>query len=72
MTTIGILGTGRMVMRLATLFADRGHVVTLGSHRLGPCEGGRMSHSAAQRAGAAVTHGTLALTLHGHSEGDPR
>ena len=31
MTKIGILGTGRMVMRLATLFADRGHVVTLGS-----------------------------------------
>ena len=31
MTTIGILGTGRMALRLATLFADRGHAVTLGS-----------------------------------------
>ena len=31
MTKIGILGTGRMALRLATLFADRGHVVTLGS-----------------------------------------
>jgi hypothetical protein len=29
--TIGILGTGRMALRLATLFADRGHAVTLGS-----------------------------------------
>ena len=49
MTTIGILGTGRMVMRLATLFADRGHVVTLGSHRFGPREGGRMSHFSSTR-----------------------
>src|SRR4051812_13662855 len=31
MTTIGILGTGRVALRLATLFADRGHNVTLGS-----------------------------------------
>ena len=31
MTTIGILGTGRMALRLARLFADQGHVVTLGS-----------------------------------------
>jgi predicted dinucleotide-binding enzyme len=31
MTTIGILGTGRMALRLATLFADRDHTVTLGS-----------------------------------------
>ena len=31
MATIGILGTGRMALRLATLFADRGHAVTLGS-----------------------------------------
>src|SRR5215470_9529557 len=29
--TIGILGTGRMALRLAGLFADRGHAVTLGS-----------------------------------------
>src|SRR5512147_3072699 len=29
--TIGILGTGRMALRLATLFADQGHAVTLGS-----------------------------------------
>jgi predicted dinucleotide-binding enzyme len=29
--TIGILGTGRMALRLATLFADQGHGVTLGS-----------------------------------------
>ena len=31
MTTIGILGTGRMARRLARLFADQGHAVTLGS-----------------------------------------
>ena len=31
MTTIGILGTGRMALRLARLFADQGHAVTLGS-----------------------------------------
>jgi len=31
-----------------------------------------MSYSAAQRAGAAVTHRALALTLHGHPKGDPR
>ena len=31
MTTIGILGTGRMALRLAKLFADQGHSVTLGS-----------------------------------------
>ena len=31
MTTIGILGTGRMALRLANLFADRGHAVILGS-----------------------------------------
>jgi len=31
MTTIGILGTGRMALRLANLFADQGHGVTLGS-----------------------------------------
>ena len=31
MTTIGILGTGRMGTRLATLFADVGHQVVLGS-----------------------------------------
>ena len=30
-TTIGILGTGRMAVRLAKLFADRGHQVILGS-----------------------------------------
>src|SRR5262245_6439978 len=29
--TIGILGTGRMALRLATLFANQGHAVTLGS-----------------------------------------
>src|SRR5262249_51317811 len=28
---IGILGTGRMALRLASLFADQGHAVTLGS-----------------------------------------
>jgi hypothetical protein len=32
-TTIGILGTGRMGVRLARLFADRGHRVLLGSRR---------------------------------------
>ena len=31
MTTIGILGTGRMALRLANLFAERGHAVVLGS-----------------------------------------
>ena len=31
MTTIGILGTGRMGVRLALLFADMGHQVILGS-----------------------------------------
>ncbi len=31
MTTIGILGTGRMARRLARLFADLGHAVTVGS-----------------------------------------
>ena len=31
MTTIGILGTGRMAVRLAALFHDRGHRVALGS-----------------------------------------
>ena len=31
MTTIGILGTGRMALRLAKLFADQGHSVKLGS-----------------------------------------
>jgi predicted dinucleotide-binding enzyme len=31
MNTIGILGTGRMAVRLATLFAHRGHRVILGS-----------------------------------------
>jgi predicted dinucleotide-binding enzyme len=31
MNTIGILGTGRMAVRLAALFADRGHHVILGS-----------------------------------------
>jgi len=31
MTTIGILGTGRMAVRLAQLFADSGHQVVLGS-----------------------------------------
>jgi predicted dinucleotide-binding enzyme len=30
-TTIGILGTGRMAVRLAQLFADSGHQVVLGS-----------------------------------------
>jgi predicted dinucleotide-binding enzyme len=35
MTTIGILGTGRMALRLAGLFADRGHPVTLGSRTPG-------------------------------------
>ncbi len=30
-TTIGILGTGRMAVRLAKLFTDRGHAVILGS-----------------------------------------
>ena len=32
-TTIGILGTGRMGIRLASLFADCGHRVLLGSRR---------------------------------------
>lgn len=32
-TTIGILGTGRMGVRLARLFAGRGHQVLLGSRR---------------------------------------
>jgi 8-hydroxy-5-deazaflavin:NADPH oxidoreductase len=32
-TTIGILGTGRMGVRLASLFADCGHRVLLGSRR---------------------------------------
>jgi len=31
MTTIGILGTGRMAVRIAQLFADSGHQVVLGS-----------------------------------------
>jgi predicted dinucleotide-binding enzyme len=31
MVTIGILGTGRMGVRLALLFADLGHKVILGS-----------------------------------------
>ena len=35
MTTIGILGTGRMALRLATLFADQGHAVKLGSRTPG-------------------------------------
>ena len=30
-TTIGVLGTGRMVVRLARLFAERGHRVRLRS-----------------------------------------
>lgn len=34
MTTIGILGTGRMAVRLAALFADRGHAVSLGSREV--------------------------------------
>jgi predicted dinucleotide-binding enzyme len=35
MTTIGILGTGRMAVRLAALFRDRGHQVRLGSRTPG-------------------------------------
>lgn len=31
MTTIGILGTGRMGVRLAQMFAQAGHTVVLGS-----------------------------------------
>jgi len=30
---IGILGTGRMGVRLAMMFADAGHEITLGSPR---------------------------------------
>jgi len=35
MKTIGILGTGRMALRLARLFTDQGHAVTLGSRTPG-------------------------------------
>jgi 8-hydroxy-5-deazaflavin:NADPH oxidoreductase len=43
MTTIGILGTGRMALRLATLFADLGHAVTLGSRA--PARGRALAHA---------------------------
>jgi 8-hydroxy-5-deazaflavin:NADPH oxidoreductase len=35
---IGILGTGRMGVRLAAMFADRGHAVVLGSRDLSLAE----------------------------------
>jgi 8-hydroxy-5-deazaflavin:NADPH oxidoreductase len=42
-TTIGILGTGRMAVRLAKLFADCGHRVTLGSRT--PERAERIAHA---------------------------
>ena len=46
MTTIGILGTGRMALRLATLFADQGHAVVLGSRT--PARARALAHAMRQ------------------------
>ena len=43
MNTIGILGTGRMAVRLANLFVERGHRVTLGSRT--PARAVRIAHA---------------------------
>ena len=55
MTTIGILGTGRMALRLATLLADRGHRVVLGSRT--PARARALADAFGQ---ARITGGTYA------------
>ena len=60
MTTIGILGTGRMALRLATLFADQGRTVVLGSRS--PARARALAH-ALQRPGIAGGSYTDAAAL---------
>jgi predicted dinucleotide-binding enzyme len=68
--TIGILGTGRMALRLATLFADQGHAVTLGSRA--PARARALAHADRLGAGAAMTHGALARKLFDQAGGNQR